>query len=242
MKIFTPTYFALLITLFSSVVHVEAEALVNNDSAVSIASLDESTHLKSWHFNAYLDDDLIGFHTFKMQKKLGETTIISEAEFDIRFIFITVYSYTHNNTEIWSNDCLKRMSAITDDNGEELSVNLFKEEGISYIEAGKIKVQNITCVRSFAYWDLELIKSNRLLNSQTGELIDISFNYIGTEDYKLNDNLIETEHYRLLGNDQSGKEIEIDLWYAQGNQWVALKSKLDNGNTLRYQLSAGVPQ
>ena len=157
MKIFTPTYFALLIALLFSVVHVEAEALVNNDSAVSVAPLDESTHLKSWHFDAYLDDDLIGFHTFKMQKNLGETTIISEAEFDIRFIFITVYSYMHNNTEIWSNDCLKRMSAITDDNGEELSVKLFKEEGISYIEAGKIKVQKKTCVRSFAYWDLELL-------------------------------------------------------------------------------------
>jgi len=242
MKIITSNNISLMFVFIFSVLHVEVMALVNNESVVSDTTLDDSSYRKSWYFDAYLDDDIIGYHTFDMYEKNGETIIKSEAVFNVNFLFITVYSYLHNNIEIWSNNCLKKLNSTTDDNGNPLSVKLFKEDGNIYIETEGFRVKKKSCVRSFAYWDSELIKSNSLLNSQTGELIDISFRHLGEESYELNNKLIETERYQLRGSDRHGKEIEIDLWYASGTQWVALRSKLDNGNTLRYQLNMGVAQ
>lgn len=194
-------------------------------------------------FKVFLDDKPIGYHHFQVKQKNNLQQVINKARFDVKLLFLSVYTYQHENTEVWTNQCLNNLSSRTDSNGEINFVELHKDiainknynsdtkHNVTVIETDRGKQTFNRCIRSFAYWDLQLLKTDKLLNTQTGELIDIELNHIGSDTINLNKKNIDSEHYRLLG-----KNIEIDLWYSMSKQWLALKSKTKSGKNIYYQL------
>ena len=85
------------------------------------------------------------------------------------------------------------------------------------------------CVSTFAYWDKSFLQRDRLLNAQTGELLAVDVNYLGEDPVVFENSRIPAHRYRLTA---SGLDIEI--WYSQDDQWVALQSTTSNGRVLRY--------
>jgi len=192
--------------------------------------------IKNWHFIAYLDNSEIGYHNFEVNISDSKTTVKTQAEFDVTFMFIPVFKYEHSNLEIWNNGCLVTLNSITNNDGEDLFVNLSNNDGITHIETPNNKLSKSDCVRSFAYWDENLIKSNILMNTQSGELLDVTHKLIGSEKILINNKLVDTQRYQLQGKDEQGIDIDISLWYNTNNQWVALESRLEGDRVLRYQL------
>ena len=191
---------------------------------------------QNWNFTAYLDEKKIGYHNFEVINNDGEIIVNTQAKFDVSFMFIPIYSYEHVNKEIWRKNCLISLESRTSDDGEELFVRLSNENGNTIIDTHEKNGSKADCVRSFAYWDYDLIKSKTLLNSQTGELINVSYNFVGSEIIDVNNESMNAMHYQLKGKDNAGKSIDISLWYNSNKQWLALQSRLDNGYSLRYQL------
>jgi hypothetical protein len=203
-----------------------------SSSFISYAQIPEIK--KSWHFNVLLDDKPIGYHQFIIKQTDQEHRISSKAVFDVKFLFFTVYNYSHENTEVWKGQCLTNLSSDTNDNGDKDYVRLYIENGNTLIKTSEGLNTTNQCVRSFAYWDLELLKSHQLLNVQTGELIDVNFSHIGKDKLNIGKQEIESNHYRI-----HGKELEIDLWYSDDNNWLALQSTTVDGYILRYELQPG---
>ena len=191
---------------------------------------------KNWHFIAYLDSSEIGYHNFEVNISDSKTTVKTQAEFDVTFMFIPVFKYEHSNYEVWNNGCLVKLNSTTNNDGEYLFVNLSNNNGVTNIETPAKKLSKSDCVRSFAYWDEELIKSNVLMNTQSGEILDVTHKLVGSEKVLINDTLVDTQRYQLQGKDEQGIDIDISLWYNTNNQWVALESKLENDRVLRYKL------
>ena len=191
---------------------------------------------KTWNFIAYLDDMEIGYQTFEVVNRGDVTEINIEAVFDVRFMFISFYSYKHKNTEKWSKACLSQLNSETDDDGNKLFVEVTTDNSQTYVESTNRKFRSNQCVRSFAYWDIDLLKTNALLNSQTGELIEITYKDHGLENISVNNQRVQSRKIQLLGKDSDGKPIDISLWYNLKNEWLALESKLEDGQSLRYKL------
>ncbi|TNF37314.1 MAG: hypothetical protein EP315_02820 [Gammaproteobacteria bacterium] len=186
---------------------------------------------KAWEFTVYLDDQVIGYHHFKLTADANRQMVTTQAAFDVRFMFFNLYSYRHDNTEIWTDNCLSSLSATTDDNGEQQFVELVnKGPDITLKTHAGTRIVN-DCMRSFAYWNPALLETSQLLNSQTGELMDVRFDYLGPDTLRLHNDSIAAKRFHL-----QGEGIAIDLWYSQDMHWLALQSTLDNGNTLRYEL------
>lgn len=186
---------------------------------------------KEWYFNVYLDDTPIGYHHFIVNENPHEQQVFIKAEFDVKLLFFSIYTYLHDNSETWQGQCLIGLSSSTNDNGDEQFVSLQKNDDNYIIESRNQSNVINTCVRSFAYWNLDLLNSKQLLNAQTGELVDIEFKYLGKDTLALNSKSISSEHYRLVG-----KDLEIDLWYSTDKLWLGLQSRTEHGNILRYQL------
>jgi len=196
-----------------------------------------SNHDESWNFNVYLDDKYIGYHHFKLENHNEQQKLFSKAKFNVKFLFLSVYEYEHENTEIWRNQCLKNLSSKTNSNGDKQFVKLNTNNKQIIIETGKGKKTYNQCIRSFAYWNPELLKTDQVLNTQTGELFGVKLIYIGPDKTTINKQIINSDHYRLVG-----KSIDINLWYSKNNKWLALKSKTENGKSIFYQLQDSVLQ
>ena len=83
--------------------------------------------VREWNFRVLLDDSEIGYHRFRLTDLGDRRQLMSEASFDVRFLFVTAYRYRHVNQEVWGGRCLERIETATDSNGKEVSVKGVRE-------------------------------------------------------------------------------------------------------------------
>lgn len=169
---------------------------------------------RSWNFRVLLDGREIGTHTFTRQESAEGARVVSEARFAVRFLFISAYRYEHRAEERWRGGCLVSLEARTDDNG------VLKE----------VRAAPSDCTRSFAYWDRGILRADRLLNAQTGEIMPVRSTALGIESIPVRGRETSASRHRL-----TAPGLSIDLWY-DGPEWVALESSVEGGRRLRYEL------
>jgi hypothetical protein len=201
-------------------------------SVISITSAAAAeTYQADWRFEVLLNDKPIGFHSFSLTGQGERQTLTTEAQFDVKFLFINAFRYRHDNTETWGNGCLDSINATTDSNGDFLSVRGQRFENSFRLEAGPAEPLRGECIRTFAYWNPDILDSSRLLNSQTGELEEVTFNRESLDIVIINGKSVEAIRYRLLA--ESGA---ITLWYSndESRRWLALEAPAKGGRTLRY--------
>lgn len=126
--------------------------------------------LAAWVFQVFLDDAAIGTHRFVLSERGVERELVSEARFDVKFLFFDAYRYRHDATERWRGDCLASIEASTDDDRQKLAVSRKSLAG---------------CVMSFAYWNPAILKRSELLNAQTGQLEKVVVTDLGAGHYRI---------------------------------------------------------
>ena len=190
-----------------------------------------SASSQTYDFKVYLGKDEIGRQRFDVSTEGEQTEVRVDAQFTVKFLYITVYTYRHTNVETWERTCLRKIHAETDDNGESFFVN-----GI--VRNGKLQVQTQAgnwigegCIKTFAYWNPEWITDERLLNSQTGEHQPASIIAVGEETIPVQGVPTRTTHRRIVTD-----KFTIDLWYTLNGRWVSLHSTTKKGDILRYVL------
>ena len=189
------------------------------------------TYQADWRFEVLLNDKPIGFHSFSLTGDAERQTLTTEAQFDVKFLFINAFRYRHDNTEIWGNGCLNSINAKTDSNGEFLSVRGQRSDNVFRLEGRPAEPLPGECIQTFAYWNPDILDSSRLLNSQTGELEDVTVIQEDLDAVDINGKTVEAVRYRLLA--RSGA---ITLWYSNdaSRRWLALEAPAKGGRTLRY--------
>tara|TARA_B110000444_G_C18643597_1_gene502637 strand:+ start:348 stop:737 length:390 start_codon:yes stop_codon:yes gene_type:complete len=91
--------------------------------------------------------------------KNGHQTSSAEARFRVKLLFVNVFSYRHQNEEIWRDNCLASINAETLSNGTEFAVRgQAANEGFQ-VQAESSANKLPPCVMSFAYWNPEFLKS-----------------------------------------------------------------------------------
>jgi hypothetical protein len=185
---------------------------------------------REWDFQMLLDDREVGKHRFLVQRGQDGTRVRSEAKAEVRILAIPFYRYHHLSEEQWSQGCVKAIRARTEKNGETDQVSGARLGDLLRLDTPTGAQEFEGCVRSFAYWDLELLRGVKsLLNPETGQLHEVQLQALGPSPLPQGGG--QAERYRLRNG-----ELDIDLWYQQG-QWVALQSILRDGATLRYRLA-----
>jgi hypothetical protein len=186
---------------------------------------------KEWNFRVYLGDSAIGHHRFRLDREDGYTKLTTEAEFKVRFLFITAYRYQHSNAETWQGECLEEIRSRTDANGRILQVRGERAPDGFRIEAPEQRDPIAGCVKTFAYWNAGILQEDALLNPQTGELAPVTVELVAEENIRVRGADVPARKYRLLTDD-----LSLDVWYSNDSEWLALESTTRDGRTLRYEL------
>lgn len=183
-----------------------------------------------WEFEVSLDDKKIGYHTFSLEEEDGKRILETEAAFDVKLLFITAFRYRHSNVEVWDDGCLESIDARTDSNGKLLEVKGIRRAERLAIMGTNGDVELEECVRTFAYWNPELLEAERLLNSQTGEYESVLIREDGTDVVDVDGSPVDAVRYTL-----STKGGDIRLWYTREGLWLALEAPAKGGRTIRYR-------
>ena len=189
-------------------------------------------HAQQWAFNVYLDKSKIGTHTFT----LNDNTLTSKAKFNVKVLFIEAYKYDHTATEKWSSDCLNALEANTIENKVITKVTGKLEAEAFNVKNGSVDQTLPACVMTFAYWNPKILTQTKLLNPQNAEYLDATITKLGVANIDVKGKPTETTHYKITGALKGVKKLNIELWYNQNNEWVALKSVTPEGYNIIYKL------
>lgn len=187
--------------------------------------------MKSWSFKVFYGEQEIGEHNFTLEGKGDVRKVVVDAEFNIDFLFMNVYSYKHKNIEVWKGACLSSIKSSTDDNGKKFNVSGIADDKIFKVDSKHTVTEKDGCVSSFAYWDMKFLDNDSLLNAQTGEIVTVDIRFVTNEKISVRNKMVNTKRYEVRTDD-----FNIDLWYSDTGEWVALNSTTQDGTTLRYQM------
>lgn len=201
-------------------------------SCISVASASRAAPSNAWNFNVYLDDRKVGTHLFEVVNAGEHTRVQSIADFKLKVLFVAAYSYQHTNTERWANDCLLEFDASTRVNGKQTQVSGVSSGDGFTVRRDSARQVLPSCVMSFAYWNPEFLKQERLLNPQTGEYLDVDVEWLGTDSLKVRGQQVAAARYKV-----SARGIDLVLWYSADDKWLGLESAARGGRVIRYELS-----
>lgn len=187
---------------------------------------------KEWAFDVYLDKSKIGSHTFTLNDK----TLTSRAKFNVKVLFIEAYKYDHTAIEQWAGDCLSTLEANTTENKVVTKVNGKLEGDAFNVKNGSLEQALPACIMTFAYWNPKILAQSKLLNPQNAEYLDTTITKLGVAQIEVKGKPAETTHYKITGALKGVKKLNIELWYNQENDWVALKSVTPEGYNIIYKL------
>jgi hypothetical protein len=190
---------------------------------------------KQWRFRVWLDDKAVGYHEFMLSERDGALLLQSEANFEYRLMFVKLYEYLHEATETWQDGCLHAIESETDANGKPYRVRGARVEDrfvlTSNVGEQDGQAEYPPCVMSFAYWNPEFLKQERLLNAQNGKLLEVQVSAPEADELEVRGEQRAAWRYRL----ETG-ELDINLWYGENDEWLALETEARGGRTLRYEL------
>jgi hypothetical protein len=198
------------------------------------AAMDSGTaeaEQEAWRFRVYLDEREIGYHDFYLEQSGAMRLLRSEANFEYRLMFLRLFHYEHENTEIWSGDCLASVNSRTDANGQPYRVKGRLQEGRFEVDGSAGESSLPECVMSFAYWNPGFLEQQYLLNTQNGEFLEVDVSAPAAEQISVRGEKRAALRYRL----EAG-ELSLDLWYSDEREWLALESEVRGGRKLRYEL------
>jgi hypothetical protein len=191
-----------------------------------------SLQAKEWAFDVYLDKNKIGTHTFT----LDDNTLTSKANFNVKVLFINAYKYNHTAKEQWAGNCLNALEAYTTENKVVTKVNGKLDDGAFKVKNGSQEQTLPACVMTFAYWNPKILEQSKLLNPQNAEYLDTTITKLGATKTEVKGIPTDTAHYKITGALKGVKKLNIELWYNQDNEWVALKSVTPEGYNIIYKL------
>lgn len=207
-------------------------ALLAGTAAVTATPIGDT---RQWTFRVYLGDAEIGNHNFTVTDLGGAQEMRTLAEFNVKFLFFNAYQYRHQNVERWGGSCLQAIESQTDANGDLYSVVGSAQDQSFVVSTVLDDTEGEStlpgCVMTFAYWNPDFLRERRLLNTQTGEYIDVEAELVGDDVLTVRGNPTPAYRYRL-----TGENLDIELWYSLDREWLALESVTDSGRRLRYEL------
>ena len=186
----------------------------------------EASTVKSWNFKVLINDREVGTHQFRVTNEGDSLSVNSTMSMDFTVMMIKKVRYQHQANESWQGSCLTSVSSQTNRQGKDVSLKVNAVETGLLVEKDRIAEGAEVlagCVRSFAYWDPQLLQGERLLNVETGEHMPVAISSrVSAED--------NITHVII-----AAPKGDIHLQYDASGDWLSLQTKLQMGAVLKYQ-------
>lgn len=184
-------------------------------------------------FDIYRNGKPFGTHSLSFTEEAGQTRVQIDINMEYALGPIPLFSYEHSNVEVWKGDQILSMNSETDDDGKAYKIDAEWGDQLSVSANG----EDFTAepIYTTSYWNPVAMKSDQLLNTQKGEVEDITVDFKGVEDFKVGDDALKAKRYSVDAS------VPIEIWYDQATeQWVGLEFKI-RGSNFEYRRRTPLP-
>lgn len=182
-------------------------------------------------FDVWRDGYKVGEHHVAFHRDGEELRVQTDFGIEIKVLFIKAYSFTYSSNAIWHDGQLKRLRAITDDDGERREVTVAADA-----KSGGLRLHNGEDwhdLPSDAYptnhWHAGVLHQETVINTLTGQPNDVQIVPIGKEMIETANGTLSATRYRYSG------DLETEVWYDDWGRWVKMRFRAEDGSTIDYR-------
>lgn len=181
-------------------------------------------------FRVLLDDREVGGHRYRFTGTPADFRVESQADFQVKIAFVTVFSYDHEAHEHWVDGCMVDLESDTDTN-RDFRVRGERSAGGFAVDAGDGgQTYDLDCPWGFAYWNPAMRERARLINPQDGKLLDVTFSELEPRPLSVGDRSVRAKAWSM-----TAEKLDVTLYYDEEDRWLGLDSVVQGGRVLRYR-------
>ena len=172
----------------------------------------------------------IGSHVIRFEKRGNPTIVRIEATVDYRLAFIPLYLFRHAAREEWRDGRLVRMTAQTNDNGDDYEV-VVAPNGATLDLTVNGAAQSIDArLVPASLWNNALVGDRTVIDPADGELMKVSVRESGEETITVRGRKVRARRYSMTG------DFQRDLWYDGDGVLLQVVFQGEDGSEIRYRL------
>jgi Family of unknown function (DUF6134) len=185
-------------------------------------------------FDVFRKGSRIGTHAIQFRATGTGLQVTSRLDLAVKVAFITAYRYEQTGEDEWRDDVLVRTRIQTNDDGNATLVEAEARGGELAVQGPTgTYVTGLGAMTDLSFWNQAITRGRPLIDSQSGELIEIEVKTRTDERLQMLGRTVEAERFAMAATrGRSGT-----VWYdADGNLVKAVV--LTRGETLNYELAA----
>ncbi|MGE0665453.1 MAG: DUF6134 family protein [Sphingomonadales bacterium] len=179
----------------------------------------------SIEFTVLRKGDQIGTHTLHFREKGDRLQVEVNADLKVQLLFVTVYRYRHQATELWSGDRMVAFESATKQNGKQWTVDAHVAGDDRLLVKTNDQQRFLPdTLPPTSYWRPEMMQTSRWFNTQFGSPIDVNIEPRGVEQVDAVGTTVTAHRYKVTGVvAETGKPVDLDLWYGENGELVKMQ-------------------
>lgn len=183
-------------------------------------------------FDVYRNGKPLGVHVLTFKEEAGALRVTVDVDLAVRIGPLVAWRYRHDVRETWREGRLVALESETRKDGRDYALKVraaadgLEVDGQAYDGPAPLDLPPST------YWNRKLVEASAMLNTETGEVLPIAVEKLGSETIDAGGETITATRYRLKS------KLNLDLWYDEQGRWVKLAFDA-RGSQIDYVLAAG---
>jgi len=181
-------------------------------------------------FDVLREGKVVGEHITAFEKERGRLSVKSKMELEIFLLFIPVYSFSYQAEETWVDDGLNKLNVNVLDGTERVAFSANRQDDkLEVVKAEQSYLIDAPII-STNHWNVNVVGQNRVLNTLTGNINNVTIIKQGREPVETSKGSIEATRY-----DYQGDLKDTSVWYDDQGRWVKLRFKARDGSIIDYR-------
>lgn len=172
-----------------------------------------------------------GRHVVEVTRTAGGLSVRSDVDIDVRLGPVSVFRYQQRCRETWADGALAALDCSTLKSGRTTRVTARQNENALIASAGGADARFPLATLPTTWWTKPPAFSGAMLNTETGEPMNVRITHLGRENYTLNGQTIPAERVRVQGT------LTVDLWYDLEGRWIGCAFTA-RGQRIEYRLTS----
>ena len=195
-------------------------------------------NLNKLEFDLYRNNQLIGQHIYLFNRDGQNLTVQNKINFKIEKFGVTLYRYSSEGLEKYTDGKFDSFSATTNHNKKEKFCKIYKKENKFFIEGSSYKGNAPEDFIIGTWWNHEIIKYGAQISVGSGRIIEQTVRLIGKETIEINNETYTALKFNFFSSDPSlskDKKLNTNVWY-DDKTLMWLKTSFEKTGYWEYRL------
>lgn len=180
-------------------------------------------------FEVRRNDRPVGTHTVQFSRNGDTLTTLTRFDVKVDVLFFTAYRYVYQSRAVWRDGCLQSLTAVTDDNGEKVTVTVERRGDRLLVDGPRGAVFAGESTLPTEHWNARVVDDRAVINTITGRVNTVSLASEGVEQVRIKGGAtVPARRFAYRG------ELNNEVWYDGDGRWVKMRFPGTDGSSIDY--------